>query len=369
MISKIWKAIVLGALAVAGPAAAADRPDDVFTVAAVPVDATAANPSLARDAARQLGERRAFDLLIDRLVLAQDRGGVPKATDSALNDIVQGIEVANERSSGVRYLANYTFRFRPESVRRLLRDAGVPFAETPSRPVVVLPVLVADNRTTLWEEPNPWRDAWNAHPPQPGLVPLAMPLGELGDVAAIDAAAAASGDDARLQAIAQRYGGDDVLVAVASLKTATARHTLDVTGRRYTPGSPGGEPKWTTTVAAAADEADPDLMARAIADVVGQMQQAWKVANILDFSQSGTLRATVLAHDLATWLAVRDSLTGIPAVRRTEILSVDHSGAQIVLHYVGAEGQLRVALSQRDLELSGADPDWVLARRGAGPQH
>ena len=62
-------ALVLLALAPPGrPARAADA-RDVFTVAAVPVDATAANASAARDAARSDGERRAYTMLLDRLTL------------------------------------------------------------------------------------------------------------------------------------------------------------------------------------------------------------------------------------------------------------------------------------------------------------
>src|SRR6185437_13865397 len=77
---------------------------DVYTVANVPVDATAASADAARDAARLQGEHRAYTILLTRLTRASDASRLPPANDATLNDLIQGFEVANERHSSVRYL-------------------------------------------------------------------------------------------------------------------------------------------------------------------------------------------------------------------------------------------------------------------------
>src|SRR5215469_13386824 len=144
-------AICLALAAASANAQTAPAPSSVYTVANVPVDATAASADAARDAARLQGEHQAYAILLVRLTRASDASRLPPANDSTLNDLIQGFEVANERHSTVRYLADYTFHFRPNAVRQLLRSAGVPFAETPSKPVVVLPVLDNGTATALWE--------------------------------------------------------------------------------------------------------------------------------------------------------------------------------------------------------------------------
>lgn len=337
---------------------------DIFTVS-VPVDATAANADAARDAARLDGERRAYAALLDRLTLARDRGQLPAPTDTTLNQVIQGFEVANERRSTVRYLATYTFHFRPDAVEQLLRDRSVPFAETLSKPVVVLPVLESGGRPMLWEDPNPWRDAWANAPPPQGLVPVTIPLGEVEDVTAIDAATADAGDDAHLQAISANYDHADVLVTRATLHPAGAGNAVDVSTTRFIPGSPGGEQSWVATYTAAAGESDQELLARAVAGTVAQVDDAWKQANILDYSQTATLVASVPADDLNTWLAVRRRLAATAAVQSTDLISLDRHGARIAVHYVGNADQLRVALAQNNLDLTGSDPDWVLQQAGA----
>ncbi|MGO8914692.1 MAG: DUF2066 domain-containing protein [Stellaceae bacterium] len=361
-------ALLLGAGLVDGAAAEVPaRRVDVYTVSPVPVDVTAANAAAARDQAIAEGESRGFDLLMRRMTLAADRGRLPPVDAALLNDLVQGFEVAHERRSDVRYLADFTVHFRPDAVRQRLRQAGIGFAETASKPVIVLPVLHQGDKVTLWDDPNPWRDAWANAPLPSGLVPLVRPLGELEDIQAIDADAAARGDDERLQAIAQRYGGADVLVTQATLASDGPQHAVDVTSTRYAPGLPGAEQSWVGATTANPGESDADMMGRAIADVMAQVEEAWKAANILDTRQGGTLMARVPTGSLQEWVAVRDRLSAIPAVRGSRLLALDRNEARIELRYVGDADQLRLALAQRDLELTGADPDWVLQRRAAPP--
>jgi hypothetical protein len=336
---------------------------DIFTVS-VPVDATAASANAARDTARLDGQRRAYAALLDRLTLPRDRSRLPPPTDSTLNQVIQGFEVANERRSTVRYLADYTFHFRAGAVEQLLRDHGVAFAETVSKPVVVLPVLESSGRPMLWDDPNPWRDAWASAPPPQGLVPMKVPLGEVEDVATIDAATADAGDDAHLQAISANYDHADVLVTRATIHGAGNGEAVDVSTTRFIPGSPGGEQSWVASYTAAQGEAEPDLLARAVAGTVDQVDNAWKQANMLDYSQSATLVVSVPAASLDAWLAVRQRLAATAAIQSTQLISLDRHGARLELHYVGSADQLRVALAQNNLDLSGSDPDWVLQQGG-----
>ncbi|HEX3970664.1 MAG TPA: DUF2066 domain-containing protein [Stellaceae bacterium] len=335
---------------------------EIFTVS-VPVDATAASATAARDTARLDGQRRAFAALLDRLTLAKDRGRLPAASDTTLNQVVIGFEVANERRSNVRYLADYTFHFRPDAVEQLLRDRGVPFAETASKPVVVLPVLETGGKPMLWDDPNPWREAWaNAKPPQ-GLVPMRVPIGEVEDVSAIDGATADAGNDAKLQAISANYDHADVLVTRATIHPGGT--AVDVSTTRFIPSSPGGEQSWVASYTANEGESQGGLLARAIAGTTAQVNDAWKQANMLDYSQTATLTVSVPADDLGGWLAVRQRLSATPAVQSSQLLSLDRHGARVELHYAGSPDQLRVGLAQNNLNLSGSDPDWVLQQGGA----
>ncbi|MDB5408850.1 MAG: hypothetical protein JWL84_3762 [Rhodospirillales bacterium] len=334
-----------------------------FTVAGVPVDATAANAVAAREAARLDGERRAIAILMDRLTLAADHGRLPRVSDQALPNLVRDFEVAHERSSGVRYLAEYTFRFSPDGVRSLLRNAGVPFTETPSKPVVVLPVLNSSDRATLWDDPNSWRDAWANRKVPDGLVPLAVPLGDVEDVAAIDAGRATAADPAALTAIAARYDAGDALLAIATLQPTGE---LLVSLRRVAPGGAATAIGSPTTYKPDPGEAQDAMMQRAVAASAAAVSEAWKRDTMVDTSRQGTLTAQVPVSQLGDWIAVRNGLTGIPSITGTELVSLAKDGASVTLHYLGDPDRLRVALAQHDLALSGGEGSWTLQRQSAG---
>jgi hypothetical protein len=372
MLLKRWTAGCVAVLllsVISSHAALAENPNDVFTVAGVRVDATAANATAARDQALADGEQRAFSQLLERLTLAADRNRVPRVRAAQLNDLVQGFDVANERRSGVRYLAEYTFHFSPDAVRQLLRQAGIPFTETPSKPLIVLAVLHDGDRDVLWDDPNPWRDAWVNTKIPAGFVPLLQPNGDLDDVAAIDAEAASHGDDARLQTISQLYDGNSVLVAEATVTRAPARRIAAV-AKRYWPGNPGNEPSWIASVAATEGESDAAMMGRAVVALATQIQDAWKAGNAIDTRRGGTILAVVPAATLPAWIGVRDRLAGIPAVLSTQLMSLDRAGARVEIHYAGDAAQLKTVLAQHELDLSGSDPTWVLQQHGrAAPPH
>ena len=346
----------------AGAAAAQQAaPFDVYAIQ-VHVDQTAASATNARDAARLDGERHAYQLMLSRLTRASDAARLPPANDAVLNDLIQGFEVANERRSNVRYFADYTFHFRPDGVRALLRQAQIPFAEAPSRPLVVLAVVEGGSGPVLWADPNPWRDAWNQANFPPGLVPLILPLGDAADLAAADAPAADRGDDAALAAISKRYNGADVLVARATIKPGPPE-TVDVNATRYSPGSSGDNPAWIASYVAGTGEAEPDLLQRAVAGTDAQIEEAWKAANVIDFGQAGALAVNVPVTDLPGWAAVQAKLSGISVIQRVDLLSLNRQMAHILIHYVGDPSQLRLALSQNNLDLSGDPSSLVLVTR------
>ena len=148
---------------------------DVFEIKGVAVDVTADNAAVAREQALAEGERIAYGRLLGRLVPIAEQHRLPDLGPGEVVRLVKDLSVAEEKTSAVRYLGKLDIRFKGEEVRRLLIDHGIPFAETPSKPVLVLPVYQAAGALLLFDDPNPWRDAWGKGVAGDGLVPLPLP--------------------------------------------------------------------------------------------------------------------------------------------------------------------------------------------------
>ena len=142
---------------------------------------------------------------------------LPAPPEDSITAMVAGFAIDRELVSTTRYRASLTVDFDPAEVRRLLRENGVAYAETVSRPVLVVAVQRDPGGILLWEDGNRWRRAWEERPPHGGLVPILLPLGDVIDLGTVDAAQALASDVDALTALAALYGTSEVAVAVAGL--------------------------------------------------------------------------------------------------------------------------------------------------------
>lgn len=339
---------VLALVMAVGAAAVAPAGADVFTVSDISVDRTAATATAARAAAFRRGQRAALTTMLRRLTLREDHNRLPQVERERLDFMVQAFEVADEKTSDVRYLANISVTFKPNEVRRLLREAGIPFAESTSKPVLVMPVLQQGDQLILWDDPNPWREAWAQLPHLGDLVPLIVPVGDLNDIADVDAAQAAEGDPLRLSAIASRYRAGDVLVAVATLSATEISIRIDIAASRI--GAPTQTPI-LLNFETADPEAVPSLLFDAANGVAAAVEDIWKSTNIIEFDRPGRMLLAVPLNSLEQWISVEQRLNNIASISNVSLISLTRDSAEVEIIHFGDETQLAATLAQQDLAL------------------
>jgi len=352
------------------PVLPAAAQDDAYT-ATVTVDATSDNVAKARDIARINGARQALQMVVSKLAGGPDKVKPLKLSDNQVTDLVASFEVANEKMSAVRYTADYTYHFRPADVTRAMQSAGMtvndtgasagssPNADTSGKPVVVLPVYQTGDTALLWDDPNPWREAWSQRTGGTGGTTLIVPLGDVSDLAAIDADKARTGDSTALAAIAKKEGAGDVLVMIAVPRTGD-QPGFDVTVRRYRAGR--FVDAHFDSVDAKPNESDTDLCRRAADVIAADLDSGWKNAKGGSADQQGSLIATAPITGLDDWLRLRDRLAAVPTVRKIDVKALSRQEATIEIQYLGTLDQLKANLSAAKLDLQGGDPTWRLAR-------
>lgn len=355
--------LLLALLAGAPLSAAGAAQDDLFTVENVAVDATEETAATAREVALAEGYRKAFRRVVARMVPRDRQGEVPALSPERLAALVRNFEVSEEKTSTVRYLAELTIRFNGAAVRTFLREAGVPYAETQSKPLLVLPVLSRAGANVLWDNPNPWREAWSATPPDSGLVPLVAPRGGLEDLSIISAEQAMRGERERIDAIARRYDADGALIAIAEPSYGTEQRIreMEVIVRR----SDDAEGRtWRNTIRSQGNETAEELFARAARETASFVREQWKSEYLLRFDQQHELVVTVPLRSLDDWVILRRRLADIAFVSGSDLVALSRHSATVRLRYVGGEEQLRTALAQSDLALVEGSETPVLRFRG-----
>ncbi|WP_239988729.1 DUF2066 domain-containing protein [Paramagnetospirillum kuznetsovii] len=328
------------------------RAADAFAVRGLEVDVTAGSVAAAKEQAMAEAERAGFRRLLERLTQTADHAKLPNA--DALQ-YVRDVAIEHERSSAVRYIASLTVRYNQNAVKKLLRDAGLKYAEPRPRPVVVVPVFKAQGagRSALWDDPNPWRAAWVGQGTG-ALVPLAVPTGDTADIATLGPEKALANDPEALGALGARFRTGDVLVAAAAVNSAGTGLDVALTGL------PGVlKPFDVKTYSLAEGGLEAGLRA-AVADIAQGLDATYKQGNLLAFDRAATMAAMVPLRGMDDWLAVRDRLGRVPLVRRWEIISLSREEAALVLHTVGEPEQVKSTLGAAGLSMDWSDGYWTM---------
>lgn len=327
---------VTAALAALAPAAA----DDLFSVAGVTVDVEAESARAAQENAVALAAGRALDIMLRKVTAAADHPRLPQFAPQDAAALVRGWEVADEVRSARRYVGAFTVRFDPRGVRRVLREAGVPHAETRRPPMLVLPVHDGPEGPVLWDPSDPWREAWRRLDWRNRLVELPLPGDSPEDRFVISARQALAGDRERLAAMARRYDAADVLVVVARPALDGGSLTLEA--------RPGGEPAGAASRAVPGGE---EVWLRAAGTAAALIEQEWVANNLLDYGRPESLDAVAALDGLDSWLSLRRRLAALTQIDRVEIRSLSAAEASVRLHYLGSRAPLSAALASRGLGL------------------
>ncbi|MBL8661484.1 MAG: DUF2066 domain-containing protein [Candidatus Odyssella sp.] len=330
---------------------------DVFVVTGVKVEAKGPRPDLARAKAVADGEQAALARLLRKLTLAEDHARLPKPDAEAVRNAVRNFSVESENQQGDRYTASVAYRFDRDSVRAMLEGAGVPFLEAPSPPLVVLPAWREDGKLTLWDDPNPWREAWLRHEPGDTLADFARLRGDLADLKAISGEEAASGNRAALGRIGDNYKAGLVAVAVGTVEKGQRRIAVQLYDLA------NGRTSAVGVFPAGTDEAGLDKAAAAIARAI---DAAWKKSAVLIEQNAAVVRIRAPLQGLEHWIKIRQSLSSMPQLRGLTTLSMSPGEALIELRFAGTIAELRRQLDQRGMAVTvepakdGAPETWLL---------
>lgn len=336
---------------------------DVFAVTGIKVDARAEDGVAAKAMALAEAQRKALQQLLRRLSLRADYDRLPETAAKDITPLLRDFSVESEKFGGGRYLASFTIRFKPEGIRVLFRTAGVPFAETASRPIMILPVYKKLGSTLLWDDPNPWLQAWSQIKLPDGLLSLILPVGDLSDVTKISAEQAENGNEEKLQAFADKYNASGVVVVVGNWQRQplSDRQTLGIVQTAF--GAGIGQQTGLRQFESNAERSEQDFLRESAVKIARDLDENWKSVNLLSGDIKQSLSVSAAISSFPHWLAIRRKLEAVASLRQVSLNSISTRNAVMTLDFVGNASQFKVALAQQDLDLVFSDGEWQLHLR------
>lgn len=341
----------LGLFGLSGPEAWAST---LYTVDKLPVDASGASPSEARERALSAGRERAFGVVYKRLTQQANWGVQPKIAPDQLEEMVTSFTLDNERHSTTRYLADASFSFSPGRVREVLQSAGVVFSETQAKPVVIVPVKPGVG----WTNDTLWASSWRSVAQRGSLRPVVVPLGDATELAAVGNVIADSATWRQVAPLGEKYGATEVWVTAATRTPnglAISLASLRQDGRRDS----------RYNIIANPGETEGQLTVRAAAMVRAAFEEVWKQQTAVNYGLRSSLEAAVSFTGLPDWVAIRNELSDIRLIQRVNVDQMLTQGARLRLEFVGKIEQLQSTLRQAGLVLEdNGEGLYILSRLG-----
>jgi hypothetical protein len=325
------------------------RAADMFTVEGVKVEATAASATAARENALAQGRPEAWQRLYRRLTPPSEWDYQPQLGDDVLERIIYSFEVNNERRSTTRYLAEVTYHFNADAVRRLLKQSSVTFTETQTKPILVVPLMAGANG---YNPSSAWAQAWMDPLVAQGLVPVVVPTGDGADLGVLSNANETTLTWSTLSSMMRRYNASGVVLAVATPSGASVTLVqLSATGRQTQSLSIS-----PASLSAAAEQA------------AEKLSEDWKEKSAVDYSKPATLTADVTLKSLADWSKIRSQIARVKSVTDFDVIGLSLSEAQIRITYYGQLPQLKDAMGSQNLALDGANAPYRLRNAPANTE-
>lgn len=331
------------ALLVAAPAVAQDN--SLYTVSNVHVDANGASSTEALNTAIAQGRGKAFQIVFRRLTRQTDWGRQPALDLPGLLRISRGYNIANERRSTTRYVADVTYMFNPDAVARLLRGAQIAFSQVQARRILVIPMSPGVSH-------GPWSQALMAPAFRDSLVPFTV-LGPEDD-----ASLAGLNFDAAGWNDVSSVAGKNRVAEVGLVQAVYANGKMTVNIRRLGMSEPPAKASVEVPVLQTVGTTYPAAAQAAVRAI----EDLWKTRSAIDISQRGKLTADVRIASLAQWGEIQTALGQVSNVTSVTVTAMSVNYARINLGYQGGLEQLREAVGGAGLLLTKNGGQWMLAR-------
>jgi len=194
--------------------------DGVYTVKNISVEGVGVSATEARKIAVSEGESKAYYILLKRITPDFVHHAFPEKEMEEISVMVKGMNVRNEKISKTHYRAIIDISFNPQFVKKSLREAGVVYTESKSRPTLVLPLAHIGEEIVFAGEAGSWYEAWNSVKDRDGFVSFVVPAYDSVEVRSLDLKQIVAADfnlnkNPDLISLRNRYRADEVLVVKA----------------------------------------------------------------------------------------------------------------------------------------------------------
>ncbi len=332
-----------------------------FSVLAVGISR---NEDQANALALDYARKRALYLAVRKLGITNASVVAAGITDKDLAQIIRGATVLQTKRVGDKTYAQVSVSIADAQLRKMFDVNDVKPPEKAKRTVMLLPAIMLPEKPVLWGKENILRAPLSAEILRQSHGAVILPGGDLQDLRLIDTENMSSVTMAEMKPMFERYGVDEVVIAIATLGADKTTTPSTVVLRRLSALNPKSElfevkPNGESDSTAERLEA----VARAIASVATEIASSTAVSERakLDSAQKIALEIHyAIPKELAT---IESAIRGTPGVLSLELPTIALNDATGTLYAEGDIAAIRAALSKQGVILRDIPGGWRVSTR------
>ncbi len=351
------------ALSCAAPAQAAV---EEIRVIAVGVDDLSSN---ATAKAIDYGRKRAVFLAARKMGVKDPTKAVASFTPSQYSEIIRGAEVVQTRRQDTVTYSEVRVTIVTDALARALR---IPLPEDktaaddfPMRGVLVMSVYAAPDRAYLWEKDNILKAPLSAEVRRQSHAGVLLPGGDLQDLRLIDYQNALSVKPEELKPMFERYGAEEIIIAVLTPAPVGTANPATVLLRRLRSDNTVRNETFDITPDAPDEPVDSRInkAAMAIASAVTEIASSTAEREQAARAKAKQLKVRfnyAIPKDLA---AMEEAVRNAPEVMYLDLPSIALARISGTIYLKGDEEDLRKDLVKQGIIIRSINDGWELSTR------
>ncbi len=253
--------------------------------------------------------------------------------DTSSKDYVSGYSIENEKFTQDKYSALVTVNFDKQKIEQLLTGKKVDYFLKKGPRTLLIPLVKFKDRLILWDDPNPWFDAWLRRPLDSNLTEFILPSGEVDDLITLNAEEAESLKYYKIKNLTSKYSAEEALVLIVNLFETNNKYSFNLEAYN---GLKQEQISLQQLGAKSSNKLNEDLLllANKFADNYDDM---WVKKNIDRIGNNTILYINVYYQNFNEWIKIKNFLKKNNLVKYFKVTSLSYEKADIELSVLSEE--------------------------------
>lgn len=300
---------------------------DIYTVDSIKVSKTGTSAKQAKEDATIAGQREAFTTLLGRIAPTSSTSFADIDSEK-LGNLVQGIEVNDEKITATYYSATLSISFNRTLVDKFLNDNNIAFSAKKSAPIVLLPLYMENGKSSLFETENPLRQSLVNRAKENHVLNIVVPENLRGvdknklnpNIEEISP----EGKDSLLK-VGKNYNAEKIFFIVATKEPGALNIKLiDLKNSEDTVKE--------IPIKEIDKQPGEDIFACAARNINSVLEKQWVQGKIESDSMRTKYSINIPISSLAEWLSLKKKIEGLPFLKDIAVKSLTTNNVQIDLY-------------------------------------